>query len=473
MHVIKIGGGCLHGKETISQILDLIAVHGKGQVIVVSALNGITNSLIQGMELALEAEENIPAIISRIKSKHTLVANHLIACRDRQLEFGRDLARSLSRLERLYYGLNFTREISPRMRDIISSFGERFSASLLAFALECRGCKATYRLPHTIGMVTDGKFGDATANLTRTAENFQQHLVPVIGPDTVVFVPGFFGVSEDGDITTFGRGGSDYSAAVVAAALDADSLEIWKDVDGFLSADPRIVPGASLIPTLSYEEAAELAYFGAAILHPRTIEPVRRKKIPITIKNTLHPEIQGSVITTESPRCRMAVKSVAHTTDIGILKVHASGVGARQGILGLVANRIAEAGINIKSVVTSQTCISLLLASSDLEAGHKALKTLKPKPYQRIEKVDDAALIAIVGDGLLKCKGIAARCFGAVAEADVCIEMISFGPSKAALYFLVPRDELDTTINAIHTTFFPENNPAEAGDRCRCHETTS
>lgn len=466
MRVIKIGGGCLHGKETIAQILDLVAVHGKGQVIVVSALNGITNSLIKGMDLALKDEENIPAIISHLKNKHMLVAKHLIACKDKQQAFARDLTKALNRLERLYYGLNFTREISPRMRDIISSFGERFSAALLAFALECRGCKATYRLPHKIGLVTDGKFGDATALLSRTAEHFKKHLLPVIAPDTVVFVPGFFGVSEGGDITTFGRGGSDYSAAVVAAALNARSLEIWKDVDGFLSADPRMVPQAALIPTLSYEEAAELAYFGAAILHPRTIEPVRKKKIPIAIKNTLHPDIQGSVITMESSRCRMAVKSVAHTTDIGILKVHASGVGARQGILGQVANRIAEAGINIKSVVTSQTCISLLLASQDLEAGHRALKALDPKPYQRIEKVDNVALIAIVGDGLLQCKGIAARCFSAVAGADVCIEMISFGPSKAALYFLVPKSDLTTTVNAIHTTFFQKELEA----RQSCHE---
>ncbi len=455
MHVIKIGGGCLHGKETIAKILDLIAIHGKGQVVVVSALNGITNTLIQNMDLALEDEEHIPGIIQQLKDEHMLVARHLIPCEDRQQEFEKDLSRTLRQLERLYYGLNFTREISPRMRDIISSFGERFSAALLAFALECRGCKATYRLPHTIGMMTDGKFGDATANLDKTAEHFREHLVPVMEPDTVVFVPGFFGVSEDGDITTFGRGGSDYSAAVVAAALGAETLDIWKDVDGFLSADPRIVPDASLIPSLSYEEAAELAYFGAAILHPRTIEPVRKKHIPITIKNTLHPDKEGSVITTESPQCRLAVKSVAYTTDIGILKVHASGVGARQGILGLVANCLAEADINIKSVVTSQTCISLLLAKADLEAGHAALETITPRPYQRIEIVDKAALIALVGDGLLKSKGLAARCFGAVAKARVCIEMISLGPSKAALYFLVPREDLETTVNAIHTIFFP------------------
>ncbi len=465
MHVIKIGGGCLHGKETIAKILDLIAIHGKGQVIVVSALNGITDYLIQGMSLALEDEEHIPSIIRRIKSKHMLVARHLIACKDKQQAFAKDLTKALSQLERLYYGLNFTREISPRMRDIISSFGERFSAALLAFALECRGCRATYRLPHTIGMITDGKFGDATANLPVTSQHFQQHLLPVIEPDTVVFVPGFFGVSEEGDITTFGRGGSDYSAAVVAAALGAEALDIWKDVDGFLSADPRIVQDAALIPVLSYEEAAELAYFGAAILHPRTIEPVRGKHIPITIKNTLHPEQEGSIITTESPQCPLGVKSVAYTTDIGILKVHASGVGARPGILGLVANSVAEAGINIKSVVTSQTCISLLLAKDDLDAGYKALQAVTPRPYQRIETVDNAALIALVGDGLFESKGIAARCFGAVAKAQVCIEMISFGPSRAALYFLVPSEHVETTVNAIHRIFFPTKNQPVPGGR--------
>ena len=217
-----------------------------------------------------------------------------------------------------------------------------------------------------------------------------------------------------------------------------------------------MVPEAELIPRLSYAEAAELSYFGARILHPRTVEPVRKKKIPIVIKNTLAPDNPGSLINSKSPRHLTVIKSVAHDTDIGILKVHASAVGARPGILARVAGQITENGINIKSVVTSQTCISLLFSKEDLEKARLALKELKPRPYRRIKKLEHVALLGIVGEGLLKKKGIAARCFTAVAGCNVNVEMISFGPSKAALYFLVKMTDLPKAITAIHSTFFSD-----------------
>jgi aspartate kinase len=458
MKTIKIGGGCLNGKKTIARILDLVEARAKGHVIVVSALYGITDILIEGMTAALDNDENIPALISRIKAKHTLVARHLITKVRALNEFQRDFNRNLNKLERLYYGLNFTREITPRMYDVISSYGERFSAQLLTNILRSRNIKAAYRMPHKIGMLTDGKFSDATADLTQTMRNFKKHLKPLIKKDTILFIPGFYGISKAGDITTFGRGGSDYSAAVVAVALKADILEIWKDVDGFMSADPKMVSGAKLIPILSFEEAAELAYFGASILHPRTVEPLRRKKIDMAIKNTLNPDAAGSLVTARSPKPKSVIKSVSHDTNIGILKVYASGVGARPGILAIVAGSLTDNGINIRSVVTSQTCISLLLDKKDLEPGLAALKTIQPRPYRKVEKVDNVALISIVGEGLLKKKGIAARCFSAVAESSVNVEMISFGPSRAALYFLTKTKDLPKAVKAIHDTFFLHEN---------------
>jgi len=174
------------------------------------------------------------------------------------------------------------------------------------------------------------------------------------------------------------------------------------------------------------------------------------------IKNTLAPDNPGSLISSKSPRSRNIIKSVAHDTDIGILKVHASGVGARPGILADVAGQITDSGINIKSVVTSQTCISLLFAQSDLEKARLALHELKPRPYRRLEKLEHVALIGIVGQGLLKKKGIAARCFTAVADCNVNVEMISFGPSPAALYFLVKMADLPKAVTAIHSTFFSD-----------------
>lgn len=456
MKVIKIGGGCLKGKKNIEHILELLAERGLGHVIVVSALSGVTDFLIDSMAAAVEDESNIPGIISHIRNKHMLIVRHLTMPKNDLEHFKRDFNKYLSKLERLYYGLSFTREITSRMSDMISSFGERFSAVLLSSVLRSRRLHATCRMPDKIGLVTDGKFGDATVNLKLTTENFKAHVKPFLKKDTILFIPGFYGVSPKGEITTFGRGGSDYSAAVVAAALNAEILEVWKDVDGYMSSDPSYVPEAKLIPQLSYDEAAELSYFGAKILHPRTVEPLRKSKVRIAIKNTLNPDAEGSLISAQSIRLKTVIKSVAHDSDIGILKVHASGVGARLGILSLVSSKLAESGINIKSVVTSQTCISLLLALKDLEPGRRALMTLHPRPFRRLEKIEDVALISIVGEGLMQRKGIAARCFSAVAGCNVNVEMISFGPSRVALYFLVRNRDLQSAVNAIHSTFFSE-----------------
>jgi aspartate kinase len=454
MKIIKVGGGCLKDPNTIARIVALMADRGRGHVFVVSALNGITDLLIESMPAALMDEAAIPGLIERLKHHHRQAARRVVLGKTALKAYDRDLDMGLSRLERLYYGLNFTREITPRLKDVISSFGERLAAQLLAAALCSQGLAAAYRLPHKIGLITDGKFGDATADLTKTGRNFRHHLTSLTGADKILLIPGFFGISTSGDITTFGRGGSDYSAAVAAAALQAEVLEIWKNTQGFMSADPQLVAEAELIPVLSYEEAAELAYFGARILHPRTVEPARKKRIRITIKNTLAPEVPGSEIRSRSPRSRQVIKSVAHDCDIGILKVHASGVGARPGILGQVSSAIAAKGINIKSVVTSQTCISLLLARKDLVAAREALMAIAPRPFRKLDTQEDVALIGIVGDGIQHRAGIAARCFTAVADCRVNVEMISFGPSRAALYFLVKKKDLESGVNAIHSTFF-------------------
>jgi len=454
MRVIKIGGASLKGKENIKDILALVAKRERGHIIVVSALSGVTDMLIDSMAEALEDDTAIPSIIRQIKNKHILVAQHIISMGKFYQKYIRDLNDHLGQLERLYYGLNFTKEITPKIADVISSFGERLSADLLAIALRQRGLQATYRMPHKLGLITDGKFGDATANLPKTARNLQKNLAPLLKKGMIVFVPGFFGVSEMGDITTFGRGGSDYSAAVVAAAMNAEVLEVWKDVPGYMSADPKFIPEAQIIPFLSYDEAAELSYFGAKILHPRTIEPLRKMKLNIAVKDTKNLDAHGSLITSRSPQTRSLIKSVAHDTDIAILKVHGSGVGARPGVLASISTTLAESGINIKSVVTSQTCISLLLAGKDVDEGYHILKSLSPRPYRRLEKVQDAALVGIVGEGLLRRKGIAARCFTAVAKRSVNIEMISFGPSEVALYFIVRNKDLQKALEAIHSTFF-------------------
>ncbi|MFH1136659.1 MAG: aspartate kinase [Pseudomonadota bacterium] len=454
MKVIKIGGGCLKGKENVKSVLALIAARGAGDVFVVSALGGVTDMLLDGAAEALADEERIPDIVARLRNEHLTAARHVIVDGEKLKEFNNHLNKIMDQLARWFYGLNFTREFSPRLRDVISCQGEGLSACLLAMALQSRGLAADSRDPRDIGIISDGRFGDASANMKKTSQNLQQNLRPLLDPKGYMFIPGFYGVNEEGDITTFGRGGSDYSAAVVAAALEADILETWKDVAGFMSADPKFVPEAQLIPSLSYEEAAELAYFGAKILHPRTIEPLRESGLNIAVKNTLDPDAPGTLITAKGDKPKNVVKSVAYDTDIGVLKIHGSGVGARPGILATITGLLSGGGINIRSVITSQTCISLLLSHRDLDKGYKALQGKDPKPFLHLEKIENLALVGIVGEGLSQQKGIAARCFSAVADSDVNIEMISFGPSRVALYFLLVDQDLTTALKAIHRTFF-------------------
>ncbi len=454
MQVIKVGGGCLRGADAIVHICQLIARRAAGHVVVVSALGGITDLLIDGMRAALADENAIESIIGDIQQEHLHIAERLMPdCAARQV-FAKPFAQLLTRLERYYYGLNFTGEISPKSRDGISSFGERFSAMLLTAAIQAQGVDARCLMPPDLGLLTDGKYGDATARMDRVINNLSHTLKPAITAQRVIVIPGFYGISEQGHITTFGRGGSDYSAAVIAAALGADELVFWKNTAGFMSADPAIVPDARLIPRLSHEEAAELAYFGAKILHPRAMEPVRRYGIQVAIKNTHSPDAPGSLVTENSPITQNIIKSVTKSTDIGILKVHASGVGARPGILADVASRITGHGINIKSVVTSQTCISLLLDSDDLNDAYTVLNDIPDHPFRAIETETDLALLSIVGQGLAERKGIAARCFSAIEQAGINVEMIAFGPSQVALYFIVRQTDLQAAVRALHATFF-------------------
>jgi aspartate kinase len=461
MKVIKIGGGCLKDGPTANIILDLAAARGKGNIFVVSAFYGITDILFAGIEAALASEDAIEGVIQDLRSRHQAIVDCLVDPAEAKEQVLQKLEDLLGKLERYYFGISFTREATPRMRDMIAVSGERMAAMILAAAMAGRGMDSGVVLPEEAGIITDGKFMDATALMAPTRENLSLRLGRQITENRILFVPGFYGISDTGEITTFGRGGSDYSAAVVTAGVCADLLEIWKDTPGFMTADPDNIPECRLIPELTYEEAAELAYTGAGILHPRTVEPVRQGGIDIAVKNTYDPDALGSRITRQAREAETVIKSVSYTRDVAVLKIHASGVGARQGILSLITRAVSDKGINIKSVVTSQTCISLLVSKNDARIAHAGIREISPRPFRESVCRTRVALVSIVGEGLHRSRGIAARCFTAVANADVNIEMISFGASDAAMYFLVDEDSLDTTIQALHDTFFNSSPPPQ------------
>lgn len=454
MKVIKIGGGCLRDGRAAKKIIELIVGRGQGDIFVLSAFYGVTDILISGIDKAMDAEENIPGIIAGLRAHHHAIIGELIEDPVKKKQLSKRLGEIYAKLERYYFGISFTREATPRMQDMVATFGERISAVILSRAVAALGGDSEFVLPEDLGIISDGKFMDASALMDETRTNIRAWLAGSMTPGKILFVPGFYGTSDTGEITTFGRGGSDYSAAVVAAGAGADVLEIWKDTEGFMTADPDNVPHCRLIPKLTYEEAAELAYTGAGILHPRTVEPVKNAGIDIAIKNTYNPDAPGSLITRDVPVSAGIIKSVSYTKDVAVLKIDAPGVGARFGFLSQVLGPLGRAGINIKSVVTSQTCISLILSRNDIQQGHAAVKSMDPAPFRTSLTVTDVALVSIVGKGLHDNRGIAAKCFSAVSNANVNIEMISSGTSDAALYFLVKEERLDETIQALHSTFF-------------------
>lgn len=454
MRVIKLGGGSLSERDQIQKIISIIIQRGRGNVVVLSGLGGVTDRLSAGIQRALVHEDNIAEVIQKLRHMHLPLVDFLIpepALRGQTTAALKDL---FSRLERLYFGLTFTGEVTPRLKDMILTFGERLSVTLITGALKGQGVDTLGCMADEIGIVSDGQYGNATALMKPTRTNLGKKLLPMVREDRIILVTGYFGVNTHGCVTTFGRGGSDYSAAVVAAATGAECLEIWKNVDGFMSADPAFVPEADIIPALSYEEAAELSYFGAKILHPNTVEPLKKSEIPLMIKNTFHPDREGTLITRKTNRTDSVVKSIAHNTDVGFLKIHASGLGAKPGVLGTIATHLSEKGINIKSVVTSQTCISLLLGREDMEQGYQEIKKTRPRPYVHLERIDNVALVGIVGKGLAEKRGIAARVFTAVAKSRVNIEMIAMGPSRVAYYFMVKEHDLKSTLRAVHSSFF-------------------
>jgi aspartate kinase len=454
MKVIKIGGGCFKNEKATFDIINLINEKGKGHIFVLSAFSGVTDLLLSGITDALKDDERILDNIQHLVKIHYSYIDYLITDKKDQKKQKKNIDLIFNKLEKYYFGINFTREATPRMRDIIVSYGERLSSIIVTSALISRKVIASCLMPHKIGIITDGKFSYSSALISKTSKNLLSYFRQHYSKDKMFFIPGFFGISESNEITTFGRGGSDYSAAVVAAAVKADILEIWKDTEGFMTADPDNIKNPKLIPRLSYVEAAELAYTGAGILHPRTVEPVKKAKIDIAIKNTYNPDAPGSLITKKGITSDSIIKSVSYTKNIAILKIHASGIGARPGILSLITEKLYSNGVNIKSVITSQTCISLLVSKNDIDKSQSIIKTIKPKPYIRSEKSRDVALISIVGEGILRHKGIAAKCFTATYDAGVNIQMISFGTSNAALYFLVAESDLDKTIKSLHSIFF-------------------
>lgn len=454
MKVMKFGGGCLKNAETLERVADIVARERRKPAVVVSALQGVTDQLIAGAAAARDDERAIPDRIAQIWNRHLKIAERAIRDEVVRKETLRALGIVLLRTERLLYGIAYTGEASPAIHNRVLSCGERLAARLVAGAARARGIAARPLDSDRIGMVTDDNLENATVNLVQFRRKFKRTAEEIKRGSFVPVITGYFGVTPEGHISLFGRNGSDYSAAAVACGLKARSLEIWKDVGGFMSADPSAEKNARKIGRLSYYEAAELSYFGAKILHPRTLEPLTGMEADVRIKSLSDPDDPGTEIHLRSPVLRNVVKSVTANDGIALLRIHGPGVGYKPGIIGRIGRRLSELHINIYSIITAQTCINLLIDRKDARRSYQAIKADRNGIIARVDLEEDVALVAVVGEGMVNRRGVAARVFSAVAEAGINVEMISSGASEVATYFIVDRKDAPRAVRALHREFF-------------------
>ncbi len=456
MKVMKFGGSTIKNPKMIKKVGDIIQREGEKRVVVVSALHGQTNEIREYIKKIRTEKEEIDNFIQKIRQRHEFLAAKAIPDKDILRSVLEEVNKHILKLERLLYGVAYTEELTPRTRDLILSSAERMSAYIMEGVLLCKNVKAKAYEADRLGVITDGVFCNATANLEKTEKNLHKKLIPHMKNGFVPVITGFFGMDEEGRTTTFGKNGSDYSAAVIANALNADSLELWKDVDGFMSADPNIINNAHTIDKLSYDEAAELAYFGISLLHPRTVEPVRLKNIPIVIKNIQNSKEKGTMIVKKGYKTKNVIKSVVFSTDLVEVIVSGSGAGYRPGVLSAVSDNLGKSNINIYSVTTSQTQLSLLIHKNDLQRCLKVMENMHGGVIESTDFQRNLALVCVVGEGSRNMKGLAGKIFSAVADAGVNVEIISAGASKVASHFIIKRDDLRETIKSIHTTFCEE-----------------
>ncbi len=459
MIVMKFGGSTLQASDSIFEAaLRIASASGKRIVAVLSAFDGVTDTLLETMRVALESENSLQAQLSDLSDRHHRVARECIPDSLIRNKTFAGIDQLTIRLQRLCTGISYTGEVTPRLQDHILSMGERLAVTVMAGILEARGRTCALLEGDGIDLVGRGPWGNASADLKWTRELLPRHIHAVLREGKLPLVTGFFGQRSPGVPLTFGRGGSDYVAAVLAACLEADRLEMWKDVDGFLSAAPQVVTSSRIIPSLSYDEAAELAYFGAGILHPRTVEPLLDTAIPIYIRNTFHPDNPGTIITKNSPVQKGVIKSVTYKEDIALLRVHGADVGYATGLLGILVSALGQSGVNIRSVMTSQTCINILLDRSDLDPAEKTLRRIVPSGIDQIEPVDSIGLVAVVGQGLAESEGCLTDVIGTINKSGSHVHLVVSGASRVAAYFIVPRQCVNASVQAVHRLFLNGND---------------
>lgn len=457
--IMKFGGTSVGNVEAIAQAADIVLDHAprrKRLAVVVSAMNGVTDALIRSGQAAVAGDDaTYQAIIANLRTRHHQVVEALAPENERS-ELLATIDGLLDGLSALCRSIHVLGEATPRAMDAITSLGERFNARIVAAVLRGRGVRSE-AVDATELIVTDDNYQNAAPLMDKTRERVTARLVPLMEAGVVPVVTGFIGATVQGVTTTIGRGGSDYTAAILGDCLDADEVWTWTDVDGVMTADPRIVPDARVIPTLSYSEVSELAYFGAKVLHPKTVLPVIQRNIPLWVKNTFNPTYPGTCIVRDPEETGGKIKAVTAIKGLSMVTVEGRGMIGVPGIAARTFSAVARQGASVLMIsqASSEQSICFVIPTDVTPPVVRALeeemaRELARRDIDRIWSWDDVVIVTAVGAGLRNTPGIAARIFGALGKARINIIAIAQGSSECSLSMVVAAQDAASAVQQIH-----------------------
>jgi aspartate kinase len=466
--VMKFGGTAVDSPDKVRHVAQLLKSYKKGNeiVCVVSAVRGMTDGLLSIADSVKRGDKmSLDEFVKKSANTHMKIAEGAISDERLKSEALVAVKKIISELEDVLDGIVLLGEVTLKSLDYLMSFGERLSTPIVSFALQDIGIKSEHLTGKEAGLLTDSNFGEARPLMDTTKLRVSHKLEPMLKQDIVPVVTGFIGADQYGNITTIGRGGSDYTATIIATSVGAKEVWLWSDVDGLMTADPKLVNDAQVLKEVSFAEAMEMALYGAKYMHPRALEPVIDTKIPIRIRNTFNVKHTGTIITQNpSKESQKIVKSVSVIRHTALIDVSGGGMVGAPGTAAKIFDTLAKNRINIMMISQSpsESSISMVVRKTDLDKATTTLElSLLGKVIKQINVNDDVAVIAVVGSGMRGIKGVAAKVFGAVAKYDINVIMIAQGSSELNLAFVVNDSDCEQAVRALHDEFELAKRPGK------------
>ncbi len=458
---MKFGGTSVGSAAAIVQVVDIVhenLTSGDELAVVVSAMARVTDQLLDSARAAADGDRSrYERVNTDIRARHFAVIEELIGSESQRLAVADELDQLLEAHLELCEAIRILGEATPRICDSIVSFGERLSSRLITAVMLARGLPVK-QFDSSRFVITDSNFQDADPLWDETESRIGEQLLPELQAGVTPIITGFIGATPDGTLTTLGRGGSDFCAAIIAACLDSDELIIWTDVDGVMTTDPRLDSRARVLPYVSYQEIGELAFYGAKVLHPKTVQPIVNRSIPLRVRNTFNPAQAGTLIGGRSQASETVIKAVTNINDVSMLTVSGKGMLGVPGIAGRTFLATAKAGANILMISQSSSEQSFCFTVIDPVAGdvkaaveQELQREIQHKNIDSVDILSDIVIITVVGSGMRGTPGVAGRVFSLLGEHRINVLAIAQGSSECSISFIISESDLEHAVTELHS----------------------